>query len=115
MDDLASYPPSEYADLTGKYPHEPFVRQLKSVTANGDADFTPRPISVNGSPGTPANASESPIETADTGISKKSGPCGGLLSSMPRPVETVERELYGTGVEEKDVVVLHPGKKTIEP
>ena len=74
MDDRASYPPSVYADFIGKYPHEPFVRQLKSVTANGDADFTPRPISVNGSPGTPANASESPIETADTGISKKSGP-----------------------------------------
>jgi hypothetical protein len=97
MEDLASYPPSVYADFMGKYPHEPLVKQLKSVTANGDADFTLRPISVNGSPGTPANAREPPIETADTGISKKSGPFSGE-SMRPASATTVVSSIPLKGI-----------------
>ena len=52
-----------YQAENGKYPLLPFVRHERIVSVNGESFLMALPMSLNGSPGNPPNATDLPIAT----------------------------------------------------
>ena len=61
--------PSLKLSENGKYPRLPFVRHRRNETPNGLFSLIRFPMSLNGSPGKPQNATAWPIETVISGTS----------------------------------------------